>query len=398
MKNIGNMLLGDPAAFSFDKRLFHAAILLGAAMNVSGILIDLSYGAIYMIDIVFSGCWIVAYYLSRFKDMFNVVSVVSSAFLIFVFIPYLWLYSSGGIAGPSPYYSIIFIAVICFVLKGYLRLIMVISVIIVQQILIIHDVGSFKAIFETLIFKISAHLVLMTAAMAILIIIYTNTYRKERARSEAYAKTIEEQYRQQMYYMENLEELIYKLKSERHDFNNHLGVIYGLLETGETVKATDYTSLLVKTTEKYRTIVQLPYAMLRAMLNYKLSGAEEAGITLRLDINVPKGLPLNEFDLTVILGNLLDNAVEACKKVDEDKRYIGLSLTYKPDYLIIQIENPMKEDQIIKNGAFRTTKPDYEDHGFGLQNIAYLVSRHNGLIKIEPEGGVFKVNIALLTK
>ena len=120
---------------------------------------------------------------------------------------------------------------------------------------------------------------------------------KEKARSEDYARTIDAQYRQQLYYMENLEELIYKLKSERHDFNNHLGVIFGLLENGETDKVKAYASGLIRAAEKYRSIVNIPYSMLRAMLN-----------------------------------------------------------------------------------------------------IAYLVSRHNGLMRIEPDGGVFKVNIAILAK
>ena len=82
----------------------------------------------------------------------------------------------------------------------------------------------------------------LTSAMAVLIIIYSNTYRKEKQRSELYSRTIEEQYQQQLYYMESLEELIYKLKSERHDFNNHLGVIYGLLESGESDKASSYVT------------------------------------------------------------------------------------------------------------------------------------------------------------
>jgi two-component system sensor histidine kinase AgrC len=397
MKNIGNRLIGDPAHFTFDKRVFHLVILLGTAMSAASILINLYFRDSIVIDIIFFGCWIVCYYLSRFKGIFGTVSVVSLGILVFAFIPYSWI-SSAGSAGAVPYYSIVFIAVICIVLKGYLRLIMVLSTLLVLQLLILYDMGSVNAVFQASFLKISLPLVLMTAAMALLIILYSNTYMNERARSEAYAKTIGEQYKQQLYYMENLEELIYKLKSERHDFNNHLGVIYGLLENGETDKATAYGAQLIQAAEEYRNIVNIPYAMIRAMLNYKLSVAREEGIQLRLNITVPEGLPLNEFDLTVILGNLLDNAVEACKTVDGDKRYIRLGLTYKPDYLVLQMENPIKHDPVLKGGAFLTTKPNFDDHGFGLPNIVYLVSRHNGFMKIEPDDGVFRVNIALLAK
>lgn len=397
MKSIGNRLLGDPAQVAFDKRVFHLAILLGTAMSAASILINLYFGNSFVIDLIFAGCWIISYYLSRFQGCFDVVSVVSVGILVFAFIPYMWI-SSTGSAGVVPYYSLIFIAVICIVLKGYLRLFMVVSVILGQQLLILHDAGSIKAALQAPFLKISLPLALMTAAMATLIILYANTYTKERARGEAYAKTIEEQYRQQLYYMENLEELIDKLKSERHDFNNHLGVIYGLLENGEANQAMVYGDQLIKAAEEYRNIVNLPYSMIRAMLNYKLSGAGEKSIKLRLNINVPQGLPLNEFDLTVILGNLLDNAIEACTKVDEEKRYIRLELTYKPDYLVIRVENPTNRDPVCKDGVYRTTKPDGENHGFGLGNIANLVNRHNGLMKIEADGGVFSVNIALLAR
>ena len=140
-----------------------------------------------------------------------------------------------------------------------------------DQLLIILEAGSIEAASHMPYINISIVLGVMTCGMAVLIILYSNTYMKEKARSEDYAKTIEEQYKQQLYYMENLEELIYKLKSERHDFNNHLGVIYGLLENGETENATSYASQLIKTAEEYRNIADLPYSMIRAMLNYKLS-------------------------------------------------------------------------------------------------------------------------------
>lgn len=397
MKNIGNIIVGDTAHFSFENRVFNFTILLGTAMSAASILINLYFGNSFVIDLLFAGCWVVSYYLSRFQGWFKVVSVVSIGILVFAFVPYAWISSSGS-AGAVPYYSIIFVAVICIVLKGYLRLLMVLSTLLVLHLLILYDMGSIKAVFQAAFLKTSLPLTLMTAVMALLIILYSNTYTKEKERSEDYAKTIEEQYREQSYYMENLEELIYKLKAERHDFNNHLGVIYGLLQNGDADKAMDYGAQLIRTAEKYRNIADIPYTMLRAMLNYKLSGAREEEIKLRLNINVPGGLPLSEFDMTVILGNLLDNAVEACKNVDEDKRYISLVITYKPDYLVIQIENPMGGSPALKNGVYQTTNPDFHNHGFGLSNIAYLVSRHNGLMKIEPDNSVFRVNIALLVK
>jgi len=399
MKGPGDKLIGDAERFPFEERIFNFAMLLGIFMTFFGTMMDVYYRVDIRIDLLFEGCWILTYYLSRFRRYFNVVSVVSSAIFVFAFIPYSWIFS-GGSRGILPYYTIAFIVIISIILKGHLRMVMVLSMLAVELLLICGDAytaGSFTASLNKVsLLDMSIHLMVIMAAMAILIIVYSNTYMKEKERSEAYARTIEEHYHQQSYYMENLEQLIHKLKSERHDFNNHLGVIYGLLECGETDKARDYAMQLVKTAEEYRNIVDIPHSMVRAMLNYKLSAAKEDGIVLKLNTGVPEELKLNEFDLTVILGNLLDNAMEACAALEEENRYIELSILYKPDYLIIQIENPMKGESVFQDGRKGTTKADAENHGLGLSNIEFLVNKHNGLMKIEAEKGIFRVNIALL--
>jgi len=402
MKGIGTGLIGEAEHFTFEERIFNFVILLGIGMTAFGTMMDVYYGADILIDLCFVGCWILTYYFSRYRGYFNVVSIVSIAVFVFAFIPYIWIFS-GGSSSIIPYYTIVFIAIISIVLSGCFRILMVLSMLVVEMLLIGREAylaGSFEVILRNnmKLIDFSIHICVIMAVMAVLILVYSNTYMKEKARSEAYARTIEEQYHQQIYYMENLEQLNYKLKSERHDFNNHLGVIYGLLEVGETYQAGDYAKQLVKTAEEYRNIVNIPYSMIRAMLNYKLSGARENKIELRLNIGVPADLKLNEFDLTVILGNLLDNAMEACCAIDESSRYLGLNILYKPDYLIIQVENPVNQNLVLQVGKNHTTKPDVENHGFGLSNIDYLVKKHNGLIKIKPDNHVFKVDIALLVE
>jgi len=400
MNKIGGILIGEPGKFTFEERIFNFAVLLGIILTVFGTVMDMYYKVSILVDLIFVGCWILSYYLSKFRGFFSVVSVISMGIFIFGFIPYIWI-ASGGSSSIIPYYNIVFVAIICIVLNGKFRTFMVASVFVVELLLVGRDISLAGSLSAALVRSMnmtdfSIHICVIMTATAILIIVYSNTYMREKARSDEYSRIIEEQYRQQLYYMENLEQVIHKLKSERHDFNNHLGVIYGLLEAGETDKAQNYTKQLVKTAEEYQNIVNIPYSMVRAMLNYKLSAAMESGIELRLDISVPAGLTLNEFDFAVILGNLLDNAMEACAAMDESSGYIGLSILYKPDYLIIQVENPVNIESVPKDERNRTTKSDSENHGFGLSNIEYLVNKHNGLMKIGPENGVFKVSIALL--
>ena len=402
VKKISSRLFGDEEHFPFEERIFHFGVLLGIFLTAFGTVMDVYYGANILFDLVFVGCWCLTYYLSRFRGYFSIVSVISTGIVVFAFLPFIWI-ASGGSGSIIPYYTIIFIAIISIVLKGYFRIAMVVSMLLLIVLLILHDAyrgGSFHMQIQNNVTSLDLllHLGIILAATAVLIIIYSNTYMKEKARKEAYAKAIEENYHQQLYYMENLEQLISRLKAERHDFNNHLGVIYGLLQVGTPEKAGAYVEKLVKATEEFQNIVNVPYSMMRAMLNYKLSAAKENKIDLRLDVRLPANLELNEFDLAVILGNLLDNAMEASKQMGETSRHLELSILYKPDYLVIHMENPVGNVLLGQDGELRSSKPDAENHGFGLRNIKYLVEKYDGMMKIASENGVFKVDIALLVQ
>jgi hypothetical protein len=399
MKRNSNFLIGDAQHFTFEQRIFNFVILLSICMAIFGTAMDVYYKVGVLIDLMFTGCWILTYYFARFHGCFNIVSVVSTFIFIFAYFPYGWI-SGGGSSGTLPCYAIVFVAIICIILKGRFRAAMVASMLVVNTLLIFRDIYRFVLDGNMPnginMFFFGLQILFIMAAMSALIIIYSSIYMREKSRGEAYAKTIEENYLQQLYYMNNLEELIDRLKSERHDFNNHLGVIYGLLEAGDADKAGIYVSQLVKTADKYRNLANIPYPMIRAILNYKLSVAKEKAIALKLVIDVPEGLALNEFDLTVILGNLLDNAIEACMTVHKSNRNISLHIFYKPDYLVIQTENPVNESLSAQPGEHATTKADPENHGFGLRNIEYLTKKHNGFLKIGLENGVFKADIALL--
>ena len=150
--------------------------------------------------------------------------------------------------------------------------------------------------------------------------------------------------------------------------------------------------------EDYQNLVSLPYPTLRAIATISCPWPGRRNIALRLEVNVPPGLALNEFDLAVIFGNLLDNALEANRQLGEAGRYLELRIVYKPDYLLIHTENPYDSAATAPGGRRRSTKPDADSHGFGLQNIGYLVKKYSGLLDLTRVGGVFRADIALLAE
>lgn len=398
-RHIGR-LLGDASRFSFEQRILHFILLMVLCLTLFGTVIDLAYYHVdATIDTAFSFVWLMAFSLSRYANRFHAMSVFSSLFFVVIFFPFYW-FTSGGSESMIPFYTLVFVAAICIILKGWLRLLIVAAIIAVVLLLIGYDILSTAALENAAFFKwryinIGIHLTVMLAAIGVLLTVYSNTYMKEKARSGEYLKTIEEQCRQQTYYMVNLEKLIEKLRSDRHDFGNHLAVIYGLLELDDGQTAKVYTSRLVKAAQEYRTFVSVPYTMIQAMLNYKLSVIHENRIPLKLDIDIPGLLNLNEFDITVILGNLLDNAMEAVLKMEEAQRYISLAIRYDQQNLHIRTENPAMPCG-NQPGSRVTTKPDGENHGFGLKNIEYLAEKHNGFMKVEQADGIFKAVVSLL--
>lgn len=121
--------------------------------------------------------------------------------------------------------------------------------------------------------------------------------------------------------------------------------------------------------------------------------------SLNLSVGVREGLSFSEPDLAIIIGTLLDNAMEACQSAED--KYNALSLSYKPDYLILRVENPVGPGAVLPKrmaGQGKSTKPDPENHGFGLNNVKVLVEKHGGLIEIDLKKSVFMVNIALLAE
>lgn len=125
--------------------------------------------------------------------------------------------------------------------------------------------------------------------------------------------------------------------------------------------------------------------------------AEEKNIECTLDIVIPKNLNISDEDAVIILGNLLDNAIEACLKL-ENKRYINVTLSYKCGLLFIVVSNSY--NGIIKKSgkSFTSLKTDKSLHGLGLKNIQKVLKRYNGTFDTEITDNEFKAKVVMYIK
>ena len=115
-----------------------------------------------------------------------------------------------------------------------------------------------------------------------------------------------------------------------------------------------------------------------------------------MKVNIPKDINIHPWDLCTILGNALDNGIEANEKIEnENRRNIKVNINSYKDYLLIEISNPALFNPIDEEGKLKTTKKDRENHGFGMKGIKSVVEKYNGILNYEYSKGEFILSIML---
>ncbi len=197
-------------------------------------------------------------------------------------------------------------------------------------------------------------------------------------------------HRQSEILMKNHEEL----RSFRHDINNHMIVIREMLGKKEyscTMKYLENISDELVSTYTYSDTGNIA---VDSVINYKLSQAVDKKIEIMSNVVLPQNIYVEEQDMVVILGNILDNAIEAAEKL-KSNRYIKLVIEYDKGAILIQIKNSY--DSILKfsSGKMVTRKKEHTAHGIGLQNVEVIVNKYNGRVKITYSEDEFCVCILL---
>lgn len=182
-----------------------------------------------------------------------------------------------------------------------------------------------------------------------------------------------------------------------HDIRNHHIILFGLLDKGNCKEALLYLGDVNKELILSETKSISNNNIIDAIFSNKIKVCKDKKIDLVLDIKIPEELKIENFDLCVIFGNLLDNSIEACEKIDGEKikKYIKIISFIKNEHLYIEIENSSISEIRKKGNIFITTKKDKEFHGLGLEAIRNTVKKYNGIIRIISEENKFSVSMVL---
>lgn len=206
---------------------------------------------------------------------------------------------------------------------------------------------------------------------------------------------------QQMTYYVNQYQFIKERHEEtvrfQHDFKNILLGLHARLQSeGENTSKEEIEKLLGHIGHPAE-LCNSGNLILDAMLNYKAQTAKRIGIPFLIDLNIPPHLVLDAAVISVVLGNALDNAIEAVQKMTNEDRYIQIQMHYLHDSLFMRMQNPyIHEIRTNRQGELYSTKPNAQGrHGLGLRNIKKIVNDNNGLVDISYRNQLFQLEIVL---
>ncbi len=211
-------------------------------------------------------------------------------------------------------------------------------------------------------------------------------------------KMIEKQLELQLNHYNKLAENRAMLSEVLHDFKNHLNCIYNLYKYNNSQDLGRYIENLINVSETEK-VIDTGNPVIDALLNDKYSISQKIGIEFRKELNLPSNLKIAPTDICAILGNSLDNAIEACKRIKNGaiRREIALSMTYRDSYLIIVVVNTIDQIPLKEGKFFRSSKPSPELHGLGMHSIERTVKKYAGNMVVKCDEGLFKLEIVMST-
>ena len=200
--------------------------------------------------------------------------------------------------------------------------------------------------------------------------------------------------------LEEAENFYGSIRKVRHEMKNHMANIKGLAGAGEYGEIGDYIRRMDETMQELEYKYVTGNAVTDVIINDKCRRAEKAGIRFDADFRYGGEIPV--FDMGIILNNLLDNAIEACEKLETGKGFIRLSLKRKKQFLILYVENSFDGAVPVSKGSPLppTTKQSIlpgiiTEHGIGLENVRDIAERYFGGVNIKVKGDVFHVTVML---
>ena len=175
-----------------------------------------------------------------------------------------------------------------------------------------------------------------------------------------------------------------RTKSFRHDIRNHIAVVKKLLQSGKLDEAVSYMEDMDDMAETMSFPCSTNNPVADILVGNKLGLAKSMGIGVGCSLLLPYPCGLRDIDICIVLSNALDNAIHACKSLDDGKeKYIRVSGRIQGDFLMMEVENSFHRKGVFKKGT-------------GLSNVKTVAEKYGGAMSIETKGGIFVLHVLLI--
>ena len=205
--------------------------------------------------------------------------------------------------------------------------------------------------------------------------------RIERFQSELIEKQVRE-----------IQNMYKQVRGWRHDYRNHIQNMKIQLVQGNYDELEGYLDSLADDLTTVDTVIKTGNVMADAILNSKLSVAEKLNIRINVKANIPNNISLSDVELCAVLGNLLDNAAEACAKLPESDRFMRIYIGCLKNQLYMSVQNSAGDVKKIA-GHYLSTKQSDGEHGYGIFRIDRVAKKYGGYVNRQNEEGVFATEI-----
>lgn len=243
----------------------------------------------------------------------------------------------------------------------------------------------------------NTHIIIITIALFLINLVIFSLYDMiSKIQQELYEKKIIEQqnkaYNNQIKLWESNRSATRILK---HDMKNHIISIQMSLENGNYQEVEEYITQMKKSLDIKDEFIKTGNLSADSIINYKLKEIKNLTENITYNINLPNTLFISDFDFNIILGNLLDNSIEALSKCNKNDSSFDCKIEYTHGILKIFISNTYIGTLNKKENSFKTTKQDTNLHGIGLESVKNTIAKYNSILKFNNDGNIFKVNVVL---
>lgn len=212
----------------------------------------------------------------------------------------------------------------------------------------------------------------------------------ERTQAELVQKEKEYYHREAELIQQNQE----TTRQFQHDWKNRIQVMNQLADQEQWEELRKYLSDVREKAAQIQIYSNTGNIVVDSVMNSKLDMAKKKEIAVAASIVLPKDIEIDEDDMVVILGNLLDNAIEANEYVQGEKR-IELVLCYEDGCVLIHIQNTFDRTLITRKGTYLTRKKNTSMHGIGIKSIKDTVEKYHGITEMTIDGNLFTADIMM---